>query len=386
MHRLFTRRQDQDPAPTPTLGATVVPLPTAAPPPPAQDDPADALLARWLGLAEAQDRSLAAWDQEVRRVNDMVEGKVVDLAASFRQLSTAAREQSARIEEIVRLAGQVELDGESARIGDVVGGMSTLLVDMVNNIIQLSKQGMSMVYVLDDVVRQVEEVEGAVGEIDEINRQTNFVALNAHIEAARAGRHGATFKVVAEEVRLLSKTTASLAERIRARVGAVASGVRKGHEVLRQIATTDLSPQLLAKERIDKTLAGLMGQNQRFQEVLAETASMSASTAETISAVVTGMQFQDLSKQRLEAVLDSMAVLRAGLGELAGATRAARPGLSPALPDGWPDRLFDQVKLSAVRENFARRLLAGSALDDIGALDPTPAAADSGDGGDIELF
>lgn len=385
MHRLFTRRQDTQAAPPDQgPGATIVALPTTAPAPAPGEDPRDALLASWLGLAEVQGRSLSAWDQEVRRVNDMVEGKVVDLAASFRQLSTAARDQSARIEEIVRLAGQVELDGETAQVGDVVAGMSALLVDMVNNIIQLSKQGMSMVYVLDDVVRQVEEVEGAVGEIDEINRQTNFLALNAHIEAARAGVHGATFKVVAEEVRLLSKTTASLAERIRARVGAVASGVRKGHEVLRQIATTDLSPQLLAKERIDKTLAGLMDQNQRFQDVLAETAALSGRTAETISSVVTGMQFQDLSKQRLEAVLDSMAVLRAGLEDLSGRTRQARPALAPALPEGWPDRLFSQVKLTAVRENFARRLLEGSALDEIGALDPTATADDAG--GDIELF
>ena len=45
---------------------------------------------------------------------------------------------------------------------------------MVSNIVMLSKQAMRMVYLLDDVVQDVEDVEKFIGEIGEINQQTSF--------------------------------------------------------------------------------------------------------------------------------------------------------------------------------------------------------------------
>ena len=145
----------------------------------------------------------------------MVENSTQDISTGFRDLAELAGEQSRRVQEIIANANVVELDGERVPIERVMVAMQEILVDMVNNIVSLSKQAMRMVYLLDDVVQDVEEVEKFIGEIGEINQQTNFLALNARIEAARAGAAGTTFHVVAGEVRQLSSTTAALAERMR---------------------------------------------------------------------------------------------------------------------------------------------------------------------------
>jgi methyl-accepting chemotaxis protein len=355
----------------------------------------DELLARWLGFSDMQHQCLDALANEVRRTSDLVETSTLEISSRFRDLAASAQEQTQRVEDIISVANSVSIDGESIPLDHVVATMQEILVEMVNNIVNLSKQAMTMVYVLDDVVRDVGEVEKSIADIDEINRQTNFLALNATIEASRAGEAGRTFAVVANEVRHLSKATGDLAGRMRDKMGAVVVGVRRGHEILRDIANTDLSPQMLAKDRIDMTMMSLVSQSHHFQSVLQDAARVSTEISSHINQVITRMQFQDLAKQRLDHVIDGMTVISAGLDELGGRTRAALPaGTEAAFPQEWLDRLLSGMTLSELRQRFVRRmLLDGTALDTNGALDLDAAYPDvdaSYGGGDnddnIELF
>jgi len=345
------------------------------------------LLATWLGFADMQRRTLDAIQGELTRTSDHVEESTLDLSHRFRELAEKALQQSARVEQIVAMAGSVDIDGERLPLDQLVNGMQDMIAEMIANIVQLSMRAMSMVYLLDDVQKDVGELEKSIADIDSINRQTNFLALNATIEASRAGEAGRTFAVVAQEVRHLSRTTSELAERMRSKVGAVVTGVRNGHDILREIANTDMSPQMLAKERVDKTMESLVEQTAHFQSVLETAAGVSNDMSSTIGRMVTGMQFQDLTKQRLEAVGDSLTVMAAGLEELEDRTRGCLPaGAEIPVPQAWLDHLLDRFRLSDMRQRFVRRLLMeGSALDLHGALD-VDAGQDDSSGGDIELF
>lgn len=345
------------------------------------------LLATWMGFADVQRRTLDAVRAELERTSGHVEDATIDLSARFRELAGKALEQSHRVAEIVSVAGSVTIDDERVPLDDVVVHMQGMIAEMIANIVQLSKRAMSMVYLLDDVQKDVAELETSIADIDSINRQTNFLALNATIEASRAGEAGKTFAVVAQEVRHLSRSTGALAERMRSKVDAVVNGVRNGHEILREIANTDMSPQMLAKERVDKTMDSIVVQTGRFQSVLEEAAAVSQEMSTTIGRMVTGMQFQDLTKQRLEAVGDSLTVIAAGLADLETRTRTELPpDVQIAPPQAWLDNLLGQFKLSDMRQRFVRQLLMeGSALDLHGALD-VDAAHDDSSGGDIELF
>ncbi|PWC38251.1 methyl-accepting chemotaxis protein [Azospirillum sp. TSO22-1] len=373
----------------PTL--TAAPEPAAAPasaPASAQRVEVDvSLLATWLGFADMQRRTLEAIQGELTRTSDHVEESTLDLSHRFRDLAEKALEQSSRVEQIVAMAGSVDIDGERLPLDQLVNGMQDMIAEMIANIVQLSMRAMSMVYLLDDVQKDVGELEKSIGDIDAINRQTNFLALNATIEASRAGEAGRTFAVVAQEVRHLSRTTSELADRMRTKVGAVVTGVRNGHDILREIANTDMSPQMLAKERVDKTMESLVEQTAHFQSVLETAAGASNEMSGTIGRMVTGMQFQDLTKQRLEAVGDSLTVMSAGLEELEDRTRGSLPaGSDIPVPQAWLDHLLDRFRLSDMRQRFVRKLLMeGSALDLHGALD-VDAGQDDSSGGDIELF
>ncbi|WP_029008607.1 methyl-accepting chemotaxis protein [Azospirillum halopraeferens] len=345
------------------------------------------LLATWMGFADVQRRTLEAVQGELVRASDLVETSTLDLSARFRELAEKALDQSQRVEQIVATAGTVDIDGDRVPLDDVVVQMQHSIAEMISNIVNLSKQAMSMVYLLDDVQKDVTELEKSISDIDAINRQTNFLALNATIEASRAGEAGRTFAVVAQEVRHLSRNTGALADRMRAKVNAVVHGVRHGHEILRTIADTDMSPQMLAKEHVDKTMESLVRQTGHFQAVLETAARVSQEMSGTIAHVVTGMQFQDLTKQRLEAIGDSLHVITAGLEDLEDRTRGKLPPhVDIPVPQVWLDGLLERFRLSDVRQRFVRRLLLeGTALDLHGALD-AEAGRDDSSGGDIELF
>lgn len=346
------------------------------------------LLATWLGFADVQRRTLDVIQTELNRTSSHVEEATVELSSRFRDLAEHALSQSERVREIVELSDSVLIDGERMPLAELVVSMQDAIAEMIANIVQLSTRAMNMVYLLDDVQQEVVELEKSIADIDTINRQTNFLALNATIEAQRAGDAGRTFAVVAQEVRHLSRTTAELADRMRAKVTAVVQGVRNGHDILRGIADTDMSPQMLAKERLDKTMESLVAQTSHFQEVLATAASDSSEMSRTIGLMVTRMQFQDLTKQRIEAVNDSLAIISVGLGDLETRTLAEMPdGLDIPKPQEWLDALLDRFKLSEVRQRFVRRLLLdGSALDENGVLDLSGGEGDNQVEDDIELF
>lgn len=345
------------------------------------------LLSTWLGYADVQRRTLEAIQHELSRTSDTVETATLDLSSRFRELAEKAMEQSLRVEQIVSMAGSVAIDGERVPMDQLVVGMQDMIADMIANIVTLSRHAMSMVYLLDDVQKDVTELEKSIADIDVINRQTNFLALNATIEASRAGEAGRTFAVVAQEVRHLSRSTGELADRMRSKVTAVVKGVRNGHDILRQIANTDMSPQMLAKERVDKTMESLVDQTNHFQTVLETAATVSSDMSSTIGHMVTGMQFQDLTKQRLEAINDSLAIMSAGLDELENRTRVELPAsLNGRVPQEWLDELLGRFRLSEMRQRFVRKLLLeGTALDEHGVLD-VDAGQDDSSGGDIELF
>jgi methyl-accepting chemotaxis protein len=342
-------------------------------PPIISSDPS--LLSEWIAFSTVQCRSFDVLRREIEETSRSIENSTQDISTGFRDLADSAGEQSRRVQEIIANANVVELDGESVPIDRVMVAMQEILVDMVNNIVSLSKQAMRMVYLLDDVVQDVQDVEKFIGEIGEINQQTNFLALNARIEAARAGAAGTTFHVVAGEVRQLSSTTAALAERMRLSVGAVSSGVTRGYEILQTIADTDLSPQLLAKERIDSAMSGLIVQAEHFTAVLSDAVVASDTMTRNIGQIVTRLQFQDLAKQRFEHVVDGMMLMKGGLEELEAATAAIGGGPASSQDDRseWLNALVAGLPVGATRQRFLRGLLmGGTALDGIGALDVSP--------------
>lgn len=322
-------------------------------------DRAADLLRRWLQLSELERRAFDVLCREISATSDLVETSTEDLSRRFKELAEGSQRQSALLGDVVAAAEKVVVGERTLSIGDVTGLVEGLLGKVIDTILLLNKFAGTMVQALDEVSKQVDDTVKSIAQIEQINRQTNFLALNATIEAQRAGDAGRTFMVVATEVRGLSRTTNALAETMRRQITDVASGVQRGHAILKQIVTIDLSEHMKARGQLDEMMRGLTEQNRKFSSVLAEVAAASASQSDTVSKMITGVQFQDRAKQHLDHVVDTLAILGKALASLQQETRAqaAAQDWNGQIDRRWLNEILENFSLSEMRKRFVAQVV-----------------------------
>jgi len=367
---------------TAATGANGHAAPIAAP---AADGAVLDLLRRWRELSELERRAFNALARELNSTSSLIEASTLDLSERFQDLAGIAQGQVGRVDQIIAAAGALQVNGAEVPMHEALQSVESVLGKAIETVLFVSKNAMRMVYALEDVARDVAGAEQCSSQIEVINRQARYLALNAAIEATRSGAAGSAFNVIAREMKQLAQATEETSAQVRERIDAVTKGVRKGHEVMQEIATLDLSENILAKDRIDALLAGIAAQHGRFGSVLADTASASAEMAGTVGRLITGMQFQDRTKQQLAQVIETLTVLEAASASVQRATDAALPGAFA--PGGVDQEALEQIIEKQTLGGMKARVLSRLLSDDGGeaAADDEATPADDQQG-DIELF
>ncbi|MCP9338680.1 HAMP domain-containing methyl-accepting chemotaxis protein [Stutzerimonas xanthomarina] len=211
------------------------------------------------------------------------------------QVATAMHEMAATVQEVAQNAEQASLAArqadEQARQGDVVVKEAIGQIDSLSGEVEHSAHAIEELNTESGRIGTVLEVIRAVAE------QTNLLALNAAIEAARAGEQGRGFAVVADEVRALARRTHDSTEEIE---GLIANLQRVAQKAVEQMQTSrnltqrtvDLASEAgSALGRITESVSTIEQMNQQ----IAAAAEQQSAVAENISESVT--RVRDIGEQ-----------------------------------------------------------------------------------------
>ncbi|WP_416194811.1 methyl-accepting chemotaxis protein [Pseudomonas sp. AH2] len=219
-------------------------------------------------VSDQAHRSEKAMDRQ-RQETDQV-------ATAINEMSAAAHEVAKSAQGAAIAAQQTDAEGQAAK--RVVDGSIKQIHALVNDI---RSSGAS----LDSLQNDVSSIVSVLGVIRSIADQTNLLALNAAIEAARAGEAGRGFAVVADEVRALASRTQQSTQEIQTMIDRLQTGTKGAVEAMRRSSEAGDGTSAQANEAgtsLD-TIAALIGTINSMNAQIASAADQQTSVAEEIN-------------------------------------------------------------------------------------------------------
>lgn len=251
-------------------------------------------------------RQVGEMRDEVARTQMIFSEAIGKLVSSFQEMNTLIQRQQQLGMQVV--AGSTE-GGSVSEFHSFANKTSETLRQFVDSVIENSRLAMSLVEMTDRIISQMSEVRGMLGEIEGISKQTNLLALNAAIEAARAGEAGRGFAVVADEVRDLSGRTSHFSQQIRGSLSNMQTTIEATEQAINQMAAQDMTFALTSKSDVEQAMAGINEMNRRTGETVLELNTIGEHVEAAVNQAIMSLQFQDMVTQLLGHVSRRLDVL-----------------------------------------------------------------------------
>jgi methyl-accepting chemotaxis protein len=239
---------------------------------------------------------------ELQRVQSLVAEAVLTLQDSFNGLNGRSREQQTRVSTLIKALHDSSSDcGLEESCDEKVTGFAQQTNQVLNYFVQYvletSSHSMEMVERIDEMVEQMNRANELLGDVKVIADQTNLLALNAAIEAARAGEAGRGFAVVADEVRNLSKRSDRFNDQIREVIGSSIANINRSREATSRMASQDMNFAIQAKNKINAMLERIEGFNGEVEGALVDVSRLSGEIDNLVGDAVRSLQFEDIVRQ-----------------------------------------------------------------------------------------
>ncbi|MDR1856974.1 MAG: methyl-accepting chemotaxis protein [Desulfovibrio sp.] len=252
---------------------------------------------------KGQQRMMQEVAKDAGEISDRVAAASEELAAQVEQISKGAEVQRSRVEgtasamtqmntTVLEVAGnasmaskQSELSREKATEG---AQLVNQVVDAINDVNQVS---LALQGNMEELGKQAEAIGGVMGVISDIADQTNLLALNAAIEAARAGEAGRGFAVVADEVRKLAEKTMSATQEVGSNIRAIQQAARANVDAMGNAVKSVTDATELAN---------------RSGEALNEIVEMASANSSVVTSIATAAEEQSATSEEINKSLEEI--------------------------------------------------------------------------------
>jgi len=239
-----------------------------------------------------------------------------ELASASEAIASGAQEQAASLEETS--ASLEQITATVRQSSDNAQQASQLAMSSRDSAVQGQEVVAQAITAMSEINTSSAKISEIISTIEEIAFQTNLLAVNAAVEAARAGDEGRGFAVVASEVRALAQRSAGAAKEIK---GLIQDSLHK----------VNLGSALV--NRSGETLQGIVGSVKRVTDIVGEMATAASEQSSGVEQVNTAMtqmdhvtQSNSAQTEELSATAESLSEQAANLLQLVGAFNLGNNG------------------------------------------------------------
>lgn len=236
--------------------------------------------------------NLAAHSQQLSASSEEVNSNVQMMAGVTTQLAATAQNQAANAQDAVAVSKDAETMAQD-------GGR--LVQEVVHKMESISNSVNDSATMISKLAEQSQRIGQIIEAITSITDQTNLLALNATIEAARAGEHGRGFAVVADEVRTLAEKSSEAAKEIYSIVSVIRQDIEQAVQAM-DIGAREVSEGVAVVEKAGLSLEEIVDKVINSSNFIGE---ISVSTGETSDATVNLAQSTDHIHSAVEQITQS---------------------------------------------------------------------------------
>jgi methyl-accepting chemotaxis protein len=230
--------------------------------------------------------------EQLSRAIDQIARGAQEQSRAVQQASSSVAQLNGSIAQVAALSRSVQSASEQSQAAAASGGES--VQKTLRGMAAIKESTSAVGARIGELQRHSEQIGSIVEAIDDIAEQTNLLALNAAIEAARAGEHGKGFAVVADEVRKLAERSSRETKQIAELIGQVQRGTQEAVASMEQ-----------GNKEVDLGLRLAREAGDALQNILAG----AQSAANQVAQIATAVQQMEAASQQVVDLMDSVSAV-----------------------------------------------------------------------------